>query len=204
MKEIRVNSSGGDRMPFPKNAIMFLILGLLILSLLTSCRFSEITDLIHKDTEKFYENYSFSEPLLQKYKINKILFIPYTNQNPEQSYEQKYSTYSLSLASYGQKVNNSKVIVNYVTVEGDQDIIFDKITNNLNESLEFNNDEKQDNMKISVITLFDEINDYNMELTDKSRLKVVLNVTVEENGKSITGDLEYYFETRVRKYLVQP
>ena len=42
-----------------------------------------------------------------------------------------------------------------------------------------------------------------MELTNKSQIKVVLNVSVEEDGEVITRDLEYIFETRIREYLVQ-
>jgi hypothetical protein len=42
-----------------------------------------------------------------------------------------------------------------------------------------------------------------MELNNKSQLKVILNITVEENGQSTTKDLEYIFGTRIRKYLVQ-
>lgn len=180
--------------------VIVIILILTILTIATSRGFSEITDLIHKDTENVHvkEGYNFTDPKLERYQINGVLLIPYARQNPFKSNE-KYNTYSLRLASYKQKENDNKVIINRVTVEGINDIKFIKIDKILNEKSEFSND----NISLSENILMDEINNYDMELTDKSQIKVLLNVSVEENGNITTRDLEYIFETKTRKYLIQ-
>ena len=84
-----------------------------------------------------------------------------------------------------------------------KDVNFNKVTKeDLNIELEFSED-KSNELQSSEIVLIEEINDYDMELNNKSQLKVILNITVEENGQSTTKDLEYIFGTRIRKYLVQ-
>ncbi len=184
--------------------VLVVILILIALTILTSRGFSEITDLIHKDTEKVHveEGYSFTDPKLEQYQINGVLLIPYTRQNPFKTYEDKYYNYSLRLAAY-KRADNQKVAINHVRVEGVKNVKFNKITKgNLSIELEFNKDESNE-VQTSEIILIDEINDYDMELTDKSQIKVVLNVSVEENGRVATRDLEYIFETKIRKYLNQ-
>lgn len=185
--------------------LLFMVLVLVIFNFLTSNGYAEITDLIHKDTEKLIieEGYDFSDSELNKYQVNEILFIPYTRHNPFESYDEEFYSYSLRLASYKPKENDNKVMINYVTVEGINDVEFDKITKTLNRKLEFIGHEKNSEVQIDEFILIDEINNYNMELNDNSQIKVVLNVSVEENEKIVTRDLVYKFETRVRKYLVQ-
>lgn len=172
----------------------------IMLTILTSHGFSEITDLIHTDTEKVHveEGYSFTDPKLEKYQINGVLFIPYTRHNPIGN-DDKFYTYSLRLASYKKKDDDNKVIINYATLEGINDIKFIEMNKILNKESEF----VDGNMRLSEGVLIDEINNYDMELTDKSQIKVVLNVSVEENGEITTRDLEYIFETKIRKYLNQ-
>lgn len=200
MKEIRrIKNFGGYYVLTLRNIIIVLVTGILIISILTSCQYAEIIDLIHKDTEKYHDGNNLSAPELEHYQIKGIIFTPYTIHNPEQSYEQKYSTYSLKLAYYSQKKNNAKITINYVTIEAIQDVKYDKISKKLNKLLDLNND----NMQLNDVVLIDQINNYNMELKDKSQIKVVLNISIEENGEIITRDLEYIFETRIRKYLVQ-
>lgn len=183
--------------------VIVVILILTTLTIVTSRGFAQIADLINRDTEMFYKQYSFSEPPLKNYQINGVLFIPYTNHNPLPSYDQKFHNYSLNVVAYRQKGNNSKVIINKVTLEGINDIEFDNIAKVLNKDMEFSDDAKHADKQLDRITLIDEINNYDMKLTNKSQIKVVLNVSVEENGKITTGDLEYMFETKMRKYLVQ-
>jgi hypothetical protein len=180
--------------------IVVLVLTMLIL---TGCSFAEITDLIHRDTDRISveKEDGFSNPRLNQYKVNGVVFIPYTRQNPFKTYEDKYYYYSLRLASYTQAIN-SKVVVNCVTIEGVRNVKFKTITKEANKQLEFSNDPNNKTLK-SEIVLVDAINDYNMELNKDSQLKVVLNVSVEQDGKTTTRDMEYVFETQIRKYLNQ-
>ena len=85
-----------------------IIILIILLTVLTTRGISQIIDLIHKDTEDMHveEGYNFLNTEVNKYQIGRILFIPYTRQNPLPNYEQKYYTYSLRLAAYKQKENN--------------------------------------------------------------------------------------------------
>jgi hypothetical protein len=163
--------------------------------------FDSITNLINEDTEIFYEEYNFLNPILNQYKVNGVLFIPYIT---HESYEDKFSTYALRLEVYKQNINSSNATINYVTVKGDKNIKFKSITEKLNKVLKFSVDEHNKSLKGSYNELIDEINTYNMQLNDKSGIKVVLNISVKtEDNKIITRDIVYYFKTETTTYLIQ-
>lgn len=205
MKEINdIKNYGGVSGLDAKIIILILVSIVLILITLTSCKFDQITDLIHKDTESLQARNAemLTDDKTEKYQIEGILFIPYIRQNPFETYEDKYYCYSLRLAAY-KLAGEQKVVVNCISIEGVKDVNFNKVTKeDLNIELEFSED-KSNELQSSEIVLIEEINDYDMELNNKSQLKVILNITVEENGQSTTKDLEYIFGTRIRKYLVQ-
>ncbi|MFZ5966968.1 MAG: hypothetical protein ACOYVK_07310 [Bacillota bacterium] len=189
-----------------KITMMVVVIGILAiaaLTMLTSRGFSKSMELIHKDTDKFHKGYNFSDPLLTQYQTNGIVFTPYTRQNPEHSYQEKFPTYSLRLAAYKEKENGSKAVINYVTIEAAKDVRFNKLTKDINKKLEFGTVRKNKHIQCSEVILVDGINHYDMELNQDSRIKVMINVTVEESGKSSTCDLEYYFDVRTRRFLVQ-
>lgn len=191
-----------------RKIIVISIIGIIfivaIIVIVTSRGVDEIVDLINKDTEIFYESYNLSESDLKDYQIGGVLFIPYTNHNPISNYDQKYHNYSLSLETYRKKGDDSRVVVNKVTLEGQSDINFVNMSDIINKELEFSDDEKNEDLQINRITLIDKINDYDMMLNKKSKIKVVLNVSVNKNGEITTHDLNYIFSTKIRKYLVQP
>ena len=120
-----------------KNVLIVLIIVIFISSFLTSCKFSKIIDLVHKDTDTFYKKYDFSDSRLKKYQVNGIIFIPYTRQLPHRSYSDKFHYYYLSLASYRKKGDDGKVIINNVELEGVKEVKFKKITKELKQELEF-------------------------------------------------------------------
>jgi hypothetical protein len=172
----------------------------------TSCTTAKITDLVHKDTEVGnIQDIKFSDPLLKKYQINGLLFVPYMVHNPDKSYNSDYENFSLKLATYKPIEDvGSNVKVNSVKIVGVKDINFTPISNTLNIYLVFKNEDKNPNLQVSEEYLVDEINNYNMQLNKESQLKVIINVSIEENGKIITEDLIYTFETNIREYLIQP
>jgi uncharacterized protein YlaN (UPF0358 family) len=179
------------------NVSILLFLVVFTLGFLSSCQTSSIADLIHKDTNQIDEKtkFNFSDPKLEKYHIDGVFFIPYI---PHRS----HFTYDLRLAAYKTNGNNSKVTINSATIEGLEEINLRKVTSDKSTVLEFI--EHKDNIQASQIPLIEQINDYDMGLTKKSKLKVVLNITVEENDTTITRDLEYTFETKIRTYLNNP
>lgn len=190
-------------MEFIKKMIIVIIVAILILSvlmILISRYSAEIIDLIHLDTDysRIGER-DLSDPLFDQYRIDGIVFTPYTRLNHGKGYNDDFYTYSLRLAVYKQLENSNKVIVNHFEVDGVKDVKFNKIAGTINKELEF--DDGGDGILSSEDILIDVINNYNMELNKKSQLKVVLNVSVvDEDGKLTTRDLEYYFETNIRKY----
>ncbi|WP_027399035.1 hypothetical protein [Anaerovorax odorimutans] len=181
--------------------LVIIILAIGILTVVTSRGVTQIIDLINKDTDTLNveEGFDFSEPILNKYEINKTLFIPYMVKNTPKSNDEKYYTYSLKLASYKEK-NNNKIVINYVIIDEMQDVYFNKVEKEINQEVAFDNNEIQSGDMI----LIDAINSYDMKLNKKSRIRIVINISVEENGKIITNDLKYDFQTRIREYLVQP
>ena len=47
------------------------------------------------------------------------------------------------------------------------------------------------------------MNENDMKLNAKSEMKIVMNISVQENETLTTRNLEYSIETKVRKYLQQ-
>ncbi len=178
------------------------IIGLIIIAILygLSLETAEAIDLVHKDTDAFYENYDFFDSKINEYVIGDVVFLPYITRNPYQSSEPEYSTYCLRLGVHKQKESSGKAVVNSVSVEAIQEVEFNKVFNNLNQTIVFTEDEDYQDLPTSSIILVNEINDYNMKLTEKSQIEVTLNVSVEENGEFITKDLSYIFETDIWRY----
>lgn len=169
--------------------------------MLTSCGIAEITDLYHKDTKSVgrpIEEINFSDPKLKNYQINGILFYPVIGHNSTNS---DLETYYLMLKTFKPKEQaNNNVIINNVKVEGSKDINFSPISKDLNKNLIFTNEDTNSSIQTSKIDLIEQLNDYNMKLSEnKSELKVVINVSVEDGEQIITKELIYIFETNTRK-----
>ena len=109
-----------------KHKVVVMIIGLFFIVTLTSCKTTEIIDLLHKETDEIHigVGYNFSDPTTEKYRINGVLFIPYFNHVFANSNNEEIDTYSLHMASYKQADNNKKVIINSVSVEGTKNVIF--------------------------------------------------------------------------------
>ncbi|NMD72719.1 hypothetical protein HHO41_21055 [Bacillus sp. DNRA2] len=171
---------------------------------LTGCETASIIDIIHPVTEdKELSKSNFSDPELKPYLIEGVLFNPYMRQGDTTEIgEDYYYHYYLRLAVYKHPKNTSAVTVNSVKIVGGNDVTFKDVYQDISTPLEFTIDEKHESIQVSDGTLIEEINDYNMNLTDNSKLKLTLNVSVESNGKTMTRDLTYVFETRTRTFNV--
>jgi hypothetical protein len=183
--------------------VIILIMGVFSVFFLTSCKTAKIIDLINQDTNRFYEDYDLSDQALEQYKINDVLFIPYTVHNTAQSYKDKFDSYKLILEVYRKDNDNSKIIINHVAVEGIKEVKFKRIAKTLNKTIKLNNLSKGSEFQTGEIVLLEEINTYNMELKDNSQIKVILNISVIDGIKTINKDIEYIFQTNTREYLLQ-
>lgn len=181
------------------------ILGTIILSFRTSCGTAEITDLYHQDTNSLggqIEEINFSDSNLKNYQVNGILFYPFIRHESTKSTKSDIETYYLKLKVYKPKeVAESNVIINNVKIEGDKNIIFTTISKDFNEKLKFINEEGNSGIQSSTIELFEQFNDYNMELIENERkLRVIINVSVEDGHQVTTKNLVYIFEADTRRY----
>lgn len=188
-----------------KKKINVFILVTIILSLLTSCGTAEITDLYHKNTNSLggpIEEINFSDSNLKNYQVNGILFYPFIRHESTKSTNSDIETYYLKLEVFKPKeVAESNVIINNVKIEGDKNIVFTTISKDFNEKLKFINEEGSSGIQTSTIELFEQLNDYNMKLIEnKSELKVIINVSVEDENQITTKNLIYIFEADTRKY----
>jgi hypothetical protein len=186
-----------------KKLLGLLSIGFLALSL-TGCQTASITDIIHPKTDKLELNEDvFDESDSKPYIVGGILFIPYTRQNDFDSYDMDYYKYSLKLAAYKPIENGNTAVINQVKVIGKKDVTFKDINKDLALPLEFSKIQDNPSIQESENVLIDEIYPDNMNLTDQSVITVVLNVSVVENGETITKDLTYDFVPRTRTYNVQ-
>jgi hypothetical protein len=177
--------------------LAFNLLLCLTLLVLTSCT-STIIDLYHEDTNLITveEGFDFSDPTLEKYQINNILFIPY--------FSQEFSNdkiYTLNMLVNKEAINDSKVVVNSIIVEGTKNVDIEKSEVILNKKLVF--EELEGTIQESEDNLIEQINNKDMKLNENSEIKILINISVEENKKITTRNLEYIFITDVRTYLNQ-
>lgn len=178
------------------------ILATIILSVLTSCATAEITDFYHQDTNSLggqIEEIHFLDPNLKNYQISGVLFYPFISHTSANS---DFETYDIMLRTFKSKeVADSNVIINNVKVEGTKEINFTPISKDFNKKLKFINEDGSSRIQTSTIQLIEELNDYDLKLIEnKSELKVVINVSVEDGNHVITKDLTYFFEADIRKY----
>jgi hypothetical protein len=187
----------GKGMSNYSKVLAFNLLLCLTLLVLTSCT-STIIDLYHEDTNLITveEGFDFSDPTLEKYQINNILFIPY--------FSQEFSNdkiYTLNMLVNKEAINDSKVVVNSIIVEGTKNVDIEKSEVILNKKLVF--EELEGTIQESEDNLIEQINNKDMKLNENSEIKILINISVEENKKITTRNLEYIFITDVRTYLNQ-
>lgn len=183
--------------------IYIILIGIFVLILATACKTADIIDLIHKDTEQinYIEKEDLKEEIFLKnnfdqYKINDTIFIP--NLIHSSKGEEYYSLYIDSYRISG----TEKFFVNNIVIEGIENVDFDKLVkSNMNKQIEFNYNEES-GLEEGYIELIEPINDNNMNLNKDSRIKVVLNMVVEDKGEKHDYDLEYVFESDIRTYLL--
>ncbi len=173
------------------------LLVVMVLLTLTSCRTASITDIVHIDTNEVVigEDYILGKnDELNQYEVNGVLFRPYMVHSD-------YAAYAFKLAVYS--VNETpNVTINNYTIEGIEDIEFEEISDVIDEKASFTEYIKQDEVMRSIINITSNISKKDMVLNDSSKLLVTINVSVEKDGKLITKDLEYIFETNTRTYPV--
>jgi hypothetical protein len=99
-------------------ALAFNLLLCLTLLVLTSCTATMI-DLYNEDTNLITveEGFDFSAPTLEKYQINNVLFIPYFSHEFSNDKENE-DIYPLNMLVYKESKNESKVVVNNITIKG--------------------------------------------------------------------------------------
>jgi hypothetical protein len=173
----------------------------IILLVLTSCT-STIIDLYHEDTNliNVEEGFNFSNPKLENFQINNVLFQPYFSTDYSEEEGDEY-IYTLNMSVYKEANNDSKVRVNKITIEGTNNVLLDKKEVVVNNELAFQGIEG--NIQESDITLLEPINGKGLKLSDDSKIKIILNISVQNNEKITTQNLEYIFSTDVRTYLIQ-
>ena len=187
---------------------VIVVIGIIIAISLASCdlssQFSSIADIIHEDTQYTAER-KFSDEKLSEYKINGILFAPYSKQLPHKSDYDGWYRYFLRLAVYKSPEYKASVTINSIKIEGLKDVKFEPIAETFNENVEFDERidfDSENNLERGIFELIEKINDYDMEITKDSQWKVVLNVTVEDEENTITQDLTYIFNSRIRTYFI--
>ncbi len=165
-----------------------------------------VIGLVHVDTEELSvgNKHDFKDPRWDKYTVNDVLFIPYTRHNPFNTYDEAYHTYSLRLAVYKSADQNVKATINQIEMSADQGMIFKPLSTEVNRVVKFKSDDKKPDLADQEMMLVGFINDYDMKLDENSRLKVSINVTVDDGDAIVTEDLTYMLQTRVREYFVQP
>jgi hypothetical protein len=98
-------------------------------------------------------------------------------------------------------INDSKVVVNSIIVEGIKNVDLEKSEVILNKKLVF--EELEGTIQESEDNLIEQINRKDMKLNENSEIKILINISVEENKKITTRNLEYICITDVRTYLNQ-
>jgi hypothetical protein len=186
-----------------KNTRAFSIIFVLFITLLvlTSCT-ATIIDLYHEDTNLITveEGINFSDPRVEKYQINKVFFKPYLSIEFTNDKENE-DIYPLNMLVYKESKNESKVVVNNITIKGTKNVDLEKDEVILNKKLAF--EELEGIIQESHVNLIEQINHKDMKLNENSEIKIVINISVEENEKITTRNLEYIFITDVRTYLIQ-
>ncbi|KAA0542738.1 hypothetical protein FZW96_21205 [Bacillus sp. BGMRC 2118] len=175
---------------------------LVLMLVLSGCKEDTIVDLIHPETESQTEDIILKKKEYEKYKVGDVLFIPFTNQLPWESYEQEYETYKLELTAYKEENSDSEIVINSVSIEGNKAVKLDTIQKQLDITVEFTEETNHDSVLASRDTIVDVISEENMNLTESSVITVVINVSVKQNENTITRDLSYKFVPRFRTYMV--
>ncbi|KAA0546315.1 hypothetical protein FZW96_16575 [Bacillus sp. BGMRC 2118] len=185
-----------------KRSFIGIVMSLLMLNLV-GCRTATMIDLIHKETDMLkVTDDVMVDSKFNKYRVGGTLFKPFIERNP-QELGQGFSNYSLILNVYKMKKDNSKVTVNNIKILGSKKVDFKGVDIDLTSPIEFTEDRDNPSILVSNTTVIEEIYKGNMKLNEDSLLTVSLTVTVEVNGKKITKDLTYEFETLIRTYAIQ-
>ncbi|RFB12160.1 hypothetical protein DZB84_19595 [Bacillus sp. HNG] len=170
-----------------------------LFSSLIGCETATIIDLYHAKTEKLkMTDDVLKDSAYEPYIVGGIFFKPYMTHESETG----YPGYSLRLNAYRKIENSNPVILNHIKIIGKKDVVFKEINQELTIPLDFSDDENYPSFQSSKNRLIEETNNYNMELTEGSVITVVISVTVDVNGESVTKDLTYDFTTRFRTYAV--
>ncbi|MEH7179690.1 hypothetical protein [Neobacillus vireti] len=189
-----------------KRLLKILSIGVLSISL-AGCQKDSIIDLIHADTEKMkISEEVFSDDAYKPYVVGEVLFMPYMRHAGFEKDEEgnDYTNFTLKLAAYKQQDNMNTILINSIKIVGTKDVNFEEITKDLALPLEFTADEELPSIQLSDNVLFEKINgNKNLNLTDNSMITVAINVSVTADTETITKDLTYEFNTRIRTYSVQ-
>lgn len=178
-----------------KNVRKLLITFMLIITtlILTSCVYGEMYNELDELT-----GLSRDEASQERYTLNDVSIWPVINMcNPRDYDVVPFNMFRLSVVSSKDLNDDSQVIINSVTVEGVSNIKFKEISKDLDENMEFSG-EGNDGYVAGKIVAFEEINDYNMRLNNKSQIKVTINATVINGEESVTKDIETIF--KYKKY----
>lgn len=186
-----------------KSTVLKVLVTSLLIFSLVGCRTATSIDLIHPETNKLQVTTDvISDEKYEEYQVEGTIFIPYINRNPKY-YDLDYSVYSLRLATYQLKESSNKVKVNKIKIVGNNQTNFEGIIEEESFPLAFTKDEETPSIQVSDKTLIEKINNHDLKLSEESIINVIINVTVEVDGKTITKDLSYDFETLIRTYAVQ-
>ncbi|MDX8360783.1 hypothetical protein [Cytobacillus sp. IB215316] len=179
-----------------------------VLLSMVGCGQYTIIDLIHPETERFYTEKVedvFNHAPYEPYINEGIYMFPVTRQNQKYgSDEEGYYSYSLGIVAYKKYDNLNTATINHIKVVGTNDVAFKEIEEDINVTLEFgksaSDDPKYDSLLVGESSLIEEINNYNLNLSDESVITFIMNVSIHVNGKTITKDIKYDLKRRKRTY----
>ena len=153
-------------------------------------------EIIHPNTLDFYKVDEYHEKQYKDDKVDGILFVPKVgwNNNPD-----GFNSYYLYFTIIKPIDNNQNVTINSLKLEGINDVQLELISKEINQKVEF---EKSGDPKLVATgyMLIEEFFKYfGGKIGTTSKLRLIVNVTIEENGKSYNKDLVFDLATRERK-----
>ncbi len=146
------------------------------------------------------EEDSFENNRVQNYIIDDNLFIVDIKTNDTEDYS--YS-FSVLLNTYQKKGSNNEVTINNVKVLENRAVSIDEVDKAINQKLEFSPIPESNVYNKSSIQLVDELNNDFLNANMHSTIKVVLNISVNNNGEIVTKDIEYIFNNTLEKSITK-
>ena len=157
---------------------------------LSGCKTITIMELHHKDSEIFYKEYNLYNTKLDKFKVNGILFVPYTIYTEEKG----FLSYDLMIDIYKDESDNSNVMIKQVTIKGVKNVSFKEIKKDINKAIIFRRSEEKPTLSNYYSSLISPINNYNIKIKKNGSLKVILNIMIEKNNVITNKKVEYLLE----------